>query len=224
MYKDKYNIFSSLLSMKKIDHINQILHEYFEHNKTAEKIHAKDMMSYFILAGIFKKDIQNGLPIREFLNRLEKKDQIQLIPFAVSEKKNKYAHWYFKKVKYRGPIETTSKKKVVMKPKPSILKNIKDFKKISDEVLGIKGKINFVIETKPLIQVDLFYAKHNLVIELLSPKKNETSSSTTLKSQKKQDFLTQKGIRWIQIPYDSCENKDHQMDIIKNFLHSIILL
>lgn len=205
--------------MKRTDHINQILNEYFEHNKSAAKIHAKDMMSYFILAGIFKKDVKNGLPIRTLLNKLQEKNQISLIPFAFSEKINKYSHWYFKKVKYKGIIVQPTQK--VPKKKATNNLHLKNIKKICDAALGSKGKMNYVFDSKPYLIVDLFYVKFNLVIEFIPLKKVKT---TKLKSQKLHNYLTQKGIRWVQIPEDISENKEAQAESIKNHLNFHILL
>lgn len=42
--------------MDKYTQINLILKDYFDLNLGVKQIHAKDMMPYFVLAGIFKKD------------------------------------------------------------------------------------------------------------------------------------------------------------------------
>jgi hypothetical protein len=99
--------------MKKINSINQVLQEYFDHNKSATKILAKDMMPYLILAGIFKSDVKNGLPIKELLNRLKKNNKLHLIPFATRIKINTYSNWYFIKTVYSGPVEFVKIKKKV---------------------------------------------------------------------------------------------------------------
>lgn len=92
--------------MHKITLINLVLKDYFDLNKTAKIVQAIDMMPYFVLAGVFKKDEKNGLPVRNFLKKLYDKNQLSLIPFAVAERKNIYIKWYFKS-------ENCSLKKIV---------------------------------------------------------------------------------------------------------------
>lgn len=81
--------------MNKITHINLILKDFFELNFSVKKVHAKDMMPYFVLAGIFKKDEKNGLPIRNILRKLDEKNQLNLIPFIFADRKAVYTKWYF---------------------------------------------------------------------------------------------------------------------------------
>ena len=81
--------------MNKITHINLILRDFFELNFSIKKVYAKDMMPYFVLAGIFKKDEKNGLPIRNILRQLDEKNQLNFIPFVVADRKAVYTKWYF---------------------------------------------------------------------------------------------------------------------------------
>jgi hypothetical protein len=82
--------------MEKISSINQVIEKYFEKNSTISKIRAKDMMPYFITAGIFEKDEKNGLPIREILRDLDTKNKLHLIPFVFADRKEVNMNWYFK--------------------------------------------------------------------------------------------------------------------------------
>ncbi|MBK7505080.1 MAG: hypothetical protein IPI52_08445 [Bacteroidetes bacterium] len=52
-------------------------------------------MRLFISKGIFTKDYQEGLPIREFLRELEKENNLKLIPQAFFLQKEKNKNWYF---------------------------------------------------------------------------------------------------------------------------------
>jgi hypothetical protein len=87
--------------LKKITQINIVLNEYFEHNKNVQKVPVAFMMSYFVLAGIFKNDESKGKSIQNFLRRLEEKNQLHLIPFAKVEQKNITKKWFFTRASYK---------------------------------------------------------------------------------------------------------------------------
>jgi hypothetical protein len=66
--------------------IKRCVKEFFDtHNQTI--IEAKELMLLFIKRGIFKSNSQDGLPIRNFLNHLEKEKQLGLIPQALYQQK-----------------------------------------------------------------------------------------------------------------------------------------
>ena len=52
-------------------------------------------MPLFIERGIFKKNYKDGLPIREFLRRLEQENHLHLIPQVQVERKDVNINWYF---------------------------------------------------------------------------------------------------------------------------------
>lgn len=83
--------------MDKITQINVVLKEYFTLNKTVRSVPAKDMMPYFILAGIFPSDHNNGRPIRDLLRKLDADKKLRRIPFAVAERKTKNTSWFFRR-------------------------------------------------------------------------------------------------------------------------------
>jgi hypothetical protein len=83
--------------MDKITQINLVLKEYFALNKTVRMVPAKDMMPYFILAGIFPSDHNNGRPIRDLLRKLDADKKLRRIPFAVAERKIKNTSWFFRR-------------------------------------------------------------------------------------------------------------------------------
>jgi len=215
--------------MKKINSINQVLQEYFDHNKSATKILAKDMMPYLILAGIFKSDVKNGLPIKELLNRLKKNNKLHLIPFATRIKINTYSNWYFIKTAYSGPIEFVKIKKKGLKRASSSQKLIQQLKENCNQILGSKGKKNFVFSTNPSFKVDLYYPKLNLAISCVE-KNLEVTMSTEKNRKNLETFLIQKGIRWLPIELvfldknASPESKQEQSESIKNQLITLVLL
>ena len=81
--------------MHKLTQINLVLKDYFDLNKNVKIIPAKNMMPYFVLAGIFAKNEKNGLPIHYLLKKLETKNQLNWIPFATAIKKEVYTKWFF---------------------------------------------------------------------------------------------------------------------------------
>ena len=109
--------------MDKITKINFVLKDYFDLNKTVRKIPARDMMSYFVLAGVITKDEKNGLPISILLRKLDANNQLQLIPFVFADRKSVYTKWYFQSetcsvsqiVKIQNKI--LKKKKIAVKKK-----------------------------------------------------------------------------------------------------------
>ena len=166
--------------MSKINQINKVLKEYFELNKSINTIPAKDMMPYFILAGIFTKDIKNGKPIREVLRRLDSKNELHEIPFVYAERKDANTNWYFQ----RSDVSTPIPKKVVTlkqkEPKASKISSRKDSDEhyvldLCDEVLGITGlrqhRFDFLLGDPNAqgkcakLPVDCYYPNLNLVIE-----------------------------------------------------------
>jgi len=166
--------------MSKISQINKVLKEYFELNKSISIIPAKDMMAYFILAGVFEKDSKNGLPIRSILRRLDDKNELHKIPFIIAERKNTNTNWFFQ----RSEISVTIDKKVVnVKPKAQTISKTSSriesdehyVLDMCDEILGSIGirqhRFDFLLGdpnekgkcTK--LPVDSYYPELNLVIE-----------------------------------------------------------
>lgn len=79
----------------KITAINKAIGEWFEENKGINEVAAKDLMPWFISKEIFPKDHQSGLPIRRLLRRLDKSNQLHLIPYVEAERKAQNTNWYF---------------------------------------------------------------------------------------------------------------------------------
>ncbi len=82
-----------MIESEKISKINQVLDEYFKTH--SQRILAKDFMPEFIKAGIFPKDNKNGLPIRKLLRELDKKNELDKIPYIFPDRKEINTNWYF---------------------------------------------------------------------------------------------------------------------------------
>lgn len=185
--------------MDRIAHINQVLTAYFQKHSTEKIMPAKDMMPYFIQAGIFQKDHKNGLPIRNVLRALDNRQQLHQIPFAIAIRKQLNTYWYF------GPAGSVIKEATIKKTNNSVLlkKTTKNDSRqrdehyvidLCDEVLGIKAsrqhRFPFLVgdSGKPL-PVDAYYASYNLVIEY-----NEQQHTKPVQHFDKPDRLTVSGV------------------------------
>jgi hypothetical protein len=190
--------------MSKINQINKVLQEYFEVNKSISVIPAKDMMPYFVLAGVFEKDIKNGKPIREVLRRLDAKNELFKIPFVHAERKDANTNWYFQRSGVSTPIP---KKVATIKqkgPTPSKTTSRKDSDEhyvldLCDEVLGITGlrqhRFDFLLGDPNAkgkcakLPVDSYYPESNLVIEY-----KEQQHTKSNKFFDKPDLFTVSGV------------------------------
>ena len=92
--------------MDKIKQINLVLKEYFTLNKSVRIVPAKDMMPYFILAGIFPADHNNGQPILALLRKLDAANKLRRIPLALADRKVKNTSWFFRRSKHGGGVRS----------------------------------------------------------------------------------------------------------------------
>lgn len=165
--------------MSKTAQINKVLHSYFEENKSVKIIPAKDMMPYFILAGIFPKDTKNGLPIRNVLRRLDANNQLHLIPFVYAERNATNTNWFFqrsgKAISAQKAIKEQPKKIVLAKTssrKDSDEHYVLDLCDIVLKILGLRQHRFDFLFGDPNAQgkcaklpVDSYYPELQLVIE-----------------------------------------------------------
>lgn len=79
---------------KKASLIEDAVNEYFQTCSQA-KVSAKELMDFFIKKDIFSCNYRDGLPIRNFLRKLDKYQQLHLIVQAYYEQKPKYKYWFF---------------------------------------------------------------------------------------------------------------------------------
>lgn len=82
------------MDIQKALRIKRAVNEYFE-NTSRTNVEARELMNLFIKRGIFAKNNQDGLPIRDFLRRLDENHNLQLIPQVHFEQMDKSKKWYF---------------------------------------------------------------------------------------------------------------------------------
>lgn len=223
--------------MDKISEINRVIAQYFATNKSEQIVPAKDLMPYFIRAGIFTKDDKNGKPIREILRKLDAANELHRIPTVVAERKTQNTNWFFgrnaqvsvpPKAKPTTAQPAFQKAKSVSGRKHSDEHYIID---LCDELLGLKGnrqhRFNFLLgDAGTRLPVDVYYETLNLVIEF-----NEQQHTKAVKhfdkpdkltvsgvhrgeqrkiyDKRKRDVLPQHGIKVIDLAYSAfeCDNK-----------------
>jgi hypothetical protein len=192
---------------QKIISINEVLKLYFEQNAKAGKIPAKDFMPVFIKAGIFNKDHRNGLPIRDLLRKLDKAEQLHLIPYVLAERKEVNTNWYFAKakgVKVVGVKQVKENLNVVTKKTSKSKGGRKDSDEfyiidLCDKILGLTGerqkKFDFLLGDanaqgrKAKLPIDVYYESLNLAIEF-----NEQQHTKTVKHFDKPNVMTVSGV------------------------------
>ena len=192
--------------MSKTNQINQVLQSYFEENKSVKIIPAKDMMPYFILAGVFTKDEKNGFPVRNVLRRLDKNNQLHLIPYVYAERKNVNTNWFFQRsngqaIDKSKPPEIKIKFIKIKEPNTSSRKDSDEHYVLDlcDQVLQLKGlrqhRFDFLLGDanaqgrKARLPVDIYYPELNLVIEY-----KEQQHSKANKHFDKPDLFTVSGV------------------------------
>lgn len=188
------------MSLDKIPHINKVIQKYFEQNKSVNVIQAKDLMPYYVRAGIFPKDEKNGLPIRKILRQLDKANQLSSIPYVLAERKTKNTNWFFgRTAKSLNPavLKAAPSKAIAKKPERSAGRKNSDEHYVidlCDQLLGIQGsrqhRFPFLLgDSGRKLPVDVFYETLNLVIEF-----NEQQHSKAVKHFDKPDKLTVCGV------------------------------
>lgn len=226
--------------MTKIDLINQIIKLYFDHFKSEIEVSAKDLMPYFIEAGIFTKDNRGGLPIRSILRDLDKNNQLNLIPYVYADRKAKNTKWYFKRIGLKNtiPVLSSEGKTTISSPtravKSSVDKDEHYVLDLCDEVLQLKGlrqhKFEFLVgDSGVKLPVDAYYPSLDLVIEYREtqhtnevkffdkPDKMTVSGVSRgeqrrIYDQRRRDVLPKNGIKLVEIDYtDFNHDKKHRI-------------
>lgn len=171
------------------DKINKVIEAYFTKNKTTAIIPAKELMPEFIAAGIFKKDLKNGKPIRDILRALSKSEQLHLIPYIHAEQKEQNTYWYFIPEHAAKPT-TTYKQEEVSAEKKEAEKTRQQSDEyyvidLCDTVLQQKAerqkRFPFLLgdlhkdgKTRTQLPVDAYYQNLNLAIEYKEPQHTES--------------------------------------------------
>lgn len=186
--------------MSKIEDINRVLAEFFANNKNISIVAAKDIMPYFIKAGVFAQDHKNGLPIRKLLRALDDTNELHLIPYIFAQRKNQNTYWFF--CRPSQDIIQQAEKTPISKIKSEILKSLGSRKdsdeyyitNLCDELLNMKGirghRFSFLRgDAGTSLPVDVYYQTLNLVIEY-----NEKQHTSPVKHFDKPDKLTVSGV------------------------------
>src|SRR5687767_15677639 len=88
----------SVKKLHKIERIDQVVREYFEENSHMNEILAKNLMRRFIDKGIFLRDYDNGLPIRQLLRLLNKENKLHLLKQCRVMRMGVNRSWYFMRI------------------------------------------------------------------------------------------------------------------------------
>ncbi len=82
-------------NIQKAGTIDQIVSDYFKLHPKVKEVQAKDLMEDFVKGGAFSKDYKEGLPLRDFLKKLEESNKLDLFKKSklIRNEENKY--WFF---------------------------------------------------------------------------------------------------------------------------------
>jgi hypothetical protein len=165
---------------KEIENINQVIETYFKAHTDTSIVPVKELMQEFIAAGVFKKDVKNGKPIRDVLKQLNKSNELAQIPYAHAIQNGDDTYWYFVPKDAERPTqlykqEPVSKERLELENK-RLLSDKYYVMNLCDEALKLKAKrqkrFDFLVgdlhkdgKTRTQLPVDAFYHDLNLVIE-----------------------------------------------------------
>ncbi len=187
----------------RINRINSVIQEYFVKHPFEQDVLAKELMSKFISAGVYKKDHRNGLPLRKDLRKLDERNELLLIPLLFPDRKETNTRWYFTRM---GVDVSTIEKNVPFKVKPKLNKSGRKGRDehyvidLCDEVLNLAASrqhtFDFLLGDlhkdgigRTKLPVDAFYETLNLVVEFME--KQHTESVTHFD---KPDIITVSGV------------------------------
>lgn len=220
--------------------INNVINDYFEKNQERNIVPAKELMPYFVIAGVFPKDVKKGLPIRKILRELDDQNALQKIPSLHVERKNKNTFWYFLREGSQFTDEQQMDSGLTKRQRAKIndatsdkhyLINLCD--DLLDEKASRKHKFGFILadyhkagRNRNILPVDAYYSENNIVLEFITPSdaatidhsKRRTFSGITRAQQnanyaeRRKKGVLAKGINFLEIPYDSFDqNDDNQL-------------
>ena len=165
---------------KEIENINQVIEAYFKAHADTTIVPVKELMQEFIAAGVFKKDVKNGKPIRDVLKQLNKSNELAQIPYAHAMQNGDDTYWYFVPKDAERPTqlykqEPVSEERLELENK-RLLSDKYYVMNLCDEALKQKAKrqkrFDFLVgdlhkdgKTRTQLPVDAFYHDLNLVIE-----------------------------------------------------------
>jgi len=167
--------------MNIIDKLNRAVEDYFDKNKSISEIPAKDLMPLFVENGIFTADSKDrpGKPLRDFLRKLDRNNNLQLIPFLYADRKDKNTFWYFRRNEGVSSLKSQLVPEKIFKT--AKLKNVNSVSQrkdrdeeyildLCDRLLAQEGerqhKFSFLLGDSGIrLPVDIYYPTLNLVIE-----------------------------------------------------------
>jgi len=164
-----------MIDQKKIELLNTVIEKHFEQHNDLTIIPVKKLMPEFIAAGIFSKDIKNGMPIRKILRELNQKKQLDLIPYIHADRQEQDTYWYFIP-KGATPPTTSYKQEESRTARKAHQKNDEAYIiDLCDSLLGTKAyrkkKFDFLVgdfhkdgESKTNIPVDAYYEDLSLAV------------------------------------------------------------
>lgn len=233
----------------KVEKINKAIEAYFKGNPETEWIPAKAIMPELIKAGVFIKDVKNGLPLRKVLRSLEQDKALDSIPLLHAERNENAIYWYF--VREGGsytpnePIqEVTNRQKAISRRESSdeyyliglineLLDTRASHQHTFDFLLGDYHKNG---KTRTELPLDAYYADQNLVIEFLDKNNSESvnqdkmtisgvtrSEQRDIYRQRKQGILKANDINLIEIDYARFDC-DKEQSLSRNKENDLILL
>jgi hypothetical protein len=178
---------SGSMEEEKIKQINEVLHDYFENSTKEDSVAAKELMPYFIKAGIFTKDHRKGLPIRNVLKTLDQEKALDKIPSVHAERKDKNTFWYFLRKGAAYVSDTPNDTGISKRKKAKVTRAGSDehyVLNLCDEILKARAarqhKFGFILgdyhkdgKTRTALPVDAYYQAHNLVIEFVERQDSE---------------------------------------------------
>jgi len=82
-------------NIQKASSIDQIVFDYFKLNPKVKEIQAKDLMEIFVRENVFSKDYKEGLPLRDFLKKVEESDNLNLFKKTSLVRKEENRYWFF---------------------------------------------------------------------------------------------------------------------------------
>lgn len=167
-----------MTTAEKIEHINQVLQEYFDRHPSSLPIPVKDFMPRFIKAGLFSSE----KTLRQFLRDLRDSQSLHRIPFVLAEQKVQNTSWFFgpartdRLIQVRPAVVTIQKTKPVTRGnKPRNNSDECYVLDLCDEVLGLSSvrqhRFPFLVGDPnsagrcTRLPVDAWYESINLVIE-----------------------------------------------------------
>jgi hypothetical protein len=167
-----------MADLSKIPAINKVIQEYFESNPSVKQIPAKDLMPYFVKAGIFPADRKGGLPIRDILRTLDRSNQLHKITYVYADRKASNTNWFFvsksgvKPSSNNIPVTSSITRKLAS---PKLNRDEGYVIDLMDEILGhisirqhtfdfLRGDAKDGGQGKKL-PVDAYYPELNLVVE-----------------------------------------------------------